>query len=182
MAVVTLHSSRFGVLEIPEEAVIEFPSGLIGLGGTRYALLARSDDSAFVWLHSLDDHELAVPVTNPFRFFDDFEVELSDEEAARIGLTEADDPTVYVTVRATDSLEDFQCEPPRADPDRRWSRPPGHQPDRRRPRPCPAVPAAGDGGAGARGLIRSPRRSCDAHHHKACRREDQGRQTTSASR
>ena len=109
MAVVTLHSSRFGVLEIPEEAVIEFPSGLIGLGGTRYALLARSDDSAFVWLHSLDDHELAVPVTNPFRFFNDFEVELSDEEAARIGLTEADDPTVYVTVRATDSLEGFSA-------------------------------------------------------------------------
>jgi len=72
MAVVTLHSSRFGVLEIPEEAVIEFPSGLIGLGGTRYALLARSDDSAFVWLHSVDDPQLAVPVTNPFRFFGDY--------------------------------------------------------------------------------------------------------------
>jgi flagellar assembly factor FliW len=106
---VTLHSSRFGVLEIPEEAVIEFPSGLIGLGGTRYALLARNDDSAFVWLHSLDDPDLAVPVTNPFRFFDGFEVELADEEAARIGLTEADDPAVYVTVRATDSLEGFSA-------------------------------------------------------------------------
>jgi flagellar assembly factor FliW len=106
---VTLHSSRFGVLEIPEEAVIEFPSGLIGLGGTRYALLARNDDSAFVWLHSLDDPDLAVPVTNPFRFFDRFEVELSDEEAARIGLTDDDDPTVYVTGRATDSLEGFSA-------------------------------------------------------------------------
>ena len=73
---VTLHSSRFGDLEIPDEAVIEFPNGLIGLGGTRYALLARNDDSAFVWLHSLDDPDLAVPVTNPFRFFDNFEVEL----------------------------------------------------------------------------------------------------------
>ena len=66
--------------------MIEFPNGLIGLGGTRYALLARSDDSAFVWLHSLDDPDLALPVTNPWRFFDDYEVELSDDEAARIGL------------------------------------------------------------------------------------------------
>jgi flagellar assembly factor FliW len=106
---VTLHSSRFGVLEIPDEAVIEFPSGLIGLGGTNYALLARNEDSAFVWLHSLDDPDLAVPVTNPFRFFTAFEVELSDEEAARIGLSETDDPAVYVTVRATDSLEDFSA-------------------------------------------------------------------------
>jgi flagellar assembly factor FliW len=106
---VTLHSTRFGVLEIPDEAVIEFPNGLIGLGGTRYALLARNEDSAFVWLHSLDDPDLAVPVTNPFRFYNDFEVELSDDEAARIGLSDTDDPAVYVTVRATDSLEDFSA-------------------------------------------------------------------------
>jgi flagellar assembly factor FliW len=106
---VTLHSSRFGVLEIPDEAVIEFPSGLIGLGGTRYALLARNEDSAFVWLHSLDDPDLAIPVTNPFRFFTTFEVELDDDEAERIGITDADDTAVYVTVRAADALEDFSA-------------------------------------------------------------------------
>jgi flagellar assembly factor FliW len=106
---VTLQSSRFGALEIPDEAVIEFPSGLIGLGGTRYALLARNEDSAFVWLHSLDDADLAVPVTNPFRFFASFEVELDDDEADRIGLSDADDTAVYVTVRAADALEDFSA-------------------------------------------------------------------------
>jgi flagellar assembly factor FliW len=106
---VTLRSSRFGVLEIPDEAVIEFPSGLIGLGGTRYALLARNEDSAFVWLHSLEDPELAIPVTNPFRFFTSFEVELDDNEADRIGLSDDDDTAVYVTVRAADALEDFSA-------------------------------------------------------------------------
>jgi flagellar assembly factor FliW len=106
---VTLHSSRFGVLEIPDEAVIEFPSGLIGLGGTRYALLARNEDSAFVWLHSMDDPELAIPVTNPFRFFASFEVELDDVEADRIGISDDDDTAVYVTVRAADALEDFSA-------------------------------------------------------------------------
>jgi flagellar assembly factor FliW len=106
---VTLQSSRFGALEIPDEAVIEFPSGLIGLGGTRYALLARNEDSAFVWLHSLEDPELAVPVTNPFRFFASFEVELDDDEADRIALSDADDTAVYVTVRAADALEDFSA-------------------------------------------------------------------------
>jgi len=103
----TLHSTRFGRLEVPEEAVIEFPNGLIGLGGTKYALLARSEDSAFIWLHSVEDPELAIPVTNPWRFFEDFEVELSDEEADRIGITDADQTSVYVTVRAAESLEDF---------------------------------------------------------------------------
>lgn len=104
---VTLNSTRFGRLEIPDEAVLSFPAGLIGLGGTRYALLARDDDAAFVWLHSLDDPQLAVPVTNPWRFFSSYEVELSDEEAERIGIQDASATSVYVTVRAAEALEDF---------------------------------------------------------------------------
>ena len=106
---VTLHSTRFGRLEVPADAVIEFPNGLIGLGGTHFALLARSEDSAFIWLHSMDDPELAIPVTNPWRFFGDFELELSDDEAARIGITDADQTSVYVTVRAAEELEDFHA-------------------------------------------------------------------------
>ena len=106
---VTLHSTRFGRLEVPAEAVIDFPNGLIGLGGTRYALLAKAEDSAFIWLHSLDDPEIAIPVTNPWRFFGDFEVELSDEEAERIGITAAEQTSVYVTVRAAEELEDFHA-------------------------------------------------------------------------
>src|SRR4051812_17723934 len=93
----TLESSRFGTVEVPNEAVVEFPTGLIGLGGSRYALLARSEESTFVWLHSLEDPELALPITNPWRFFSSYEVELSDDEAARIGVTAAEETAVYVT-------------------------------------------------------------------------------------
>ena len=35
----TVESTRFGTLEIEPEAVLSFPRGLIGLGGSRYALL-----------------------------------------------------------------------------------------------------------------------------------------------
>ena len=104
---VTLHSTRFGVLEIADEAIIEFPRGLIGLGGTRYTLVARADASAFVWLHSLDDAALAIPVTNPWGFFADYVVELSDDEAERIGVGDPEAASVYVTVRAGGALEDF---------------------------------------------------------------------------
>ena len=105
---VTLHSTRFGVLEIPPEAVLEFPRGLIGLGGSRYTLVG-ADASAFVWLHSLDDPGLAIPVTNPWRFFSDYVVELSDDEAERIGVGDPEDASVYVTVRAAGALEDFSA-------------------------------------------------------------------------
>jgi flagellar assembly factor FliW len=104
---VMVESSRFGSIEIAPEAVIEFPAGLIGLGGSRYALLADEEEATFLWLHSLDDGELALPVTNPFLFFGSYEVVLGDAEAERIGITDPTDADVYVTVRAAEKLEDF---------------------------------------------------------------------------
>jgi len=106
---VTFASTRFGEVEVPDDAVLEFPAGLIGLGGRRYTLLARSEDAAFVWLHSLDDPAIALPLTNPWEFFSSYEVEIADDDAERIGISEDDDTAVYVTVRAAESLEDFSA-------------------------------------------------------------------------
>jgi flagellar assembly factor FliW len=89
--------------------VLEFPSGLIGLGGTRYTLIAREESAPFLWLHSLDDPSLAIPVTNPWFFFSSYEVEVSDSEAERIGVTDPSQADVYVTVRAGESIEDFRA-------------------------------------------------------------------------
>lgn len=103
----TVHSSRFGELEVPEEAVIDFPDGLIGVGGRRFALLTREESGAFRWLQEVDEAELALPVTDPFAFFPDYEVQISDAEAARIGIAEAGDADVLVIVRAAAALEEF---------------------------------------------------------------------------
>jgi flagellar assembly factor FliW len=104
---VTFDSMRFGTLEVTTDSLVEFPSGLIGLGGSQYVLLAREEESAFVWLHSVEDPSLALPVCNPFRFFEDYEIVLSDAEAERIGISDPTQCDVYVTVRAAESLEDF---------------------------------------------------------------------------
>ena len=106
---VSIDSTRFGRIEIQDEAVVEFPGGLIGLTGKRYALVAREENGAFQWLHSLDDPSLAIPVTNPFMFFPTYEVEISSTEAERIGITEPEQADVYVTVRAGEQLEDFRA-------------------------------------------------------------------------
>jgi flagellar assembly factor FliW len=103
----TIESSRFGRLEIDPASVLEFPEGLIGLGGSRYALIAADPDAPFAWLQSVDDPSLALPVTNPHRFFADFAVEVVDEDAERLGLDTTSAMDVYVTVRAAPSIEDF---------------------------------------------------------------------------
>ena len=106
---VNIESTRFGALEVPDDAVLDFPNGLIGLGGTRYTLIAREESAPFMWLHSLDDPSLAIPVTNPWFFFSSYEVEVSDSEAERIGVTDPSQADVYVTVRAGETIEDFRA-------------------------------------------------------------------------
>ena len=104
-----LKSTRFGDVELEDEAVVEFPSGLIGLRGHRYALLPHGPDGVFVWLHSMDDPDLALPVTRPWGFFPSYEVELSDSEAERIGVSDPAQAEVYVTVRAAEEAENFSA-------------------------------------------------------------------------
>jgi flagellar assembly factor FliW len=105
----TIESTRFGSLEIADDAVIEFPNGLIGLGGSRYVLIAREESAPFLWLHSVDDPSLAIPVTSPWQFFASFEVEINDSEAQRLGISDPSDAEVLVTVRAGESIEDFRA-------------------------------------------------------------------------
>ncbi len=106
MSTLTFESSRFGTVEIAADAVIEFPAGLIGLGGSRFALVSADTDGAFHWLHSLEDASLALPVTNPWLFFDDYEVALSDADTARV---DSETPDVWVTVRTGAAPQDFSA-------------------------------------------------------------------------
>lgn len=103
----TIDSARFGRVEIDPSTVIEFPEGLIGLGGSRYALLTNDPGSPLMWLHCIDDPTLSLPVTEPHRFFSGYEVQLSDEDAERLALDDSTPVDVYVTVVAASALEDF---------------------------------------------------------------------------
>jgi len=106
MSTVTIDSPRFGTLQIASDDVIEFPHGLIGLGGSRFAIVER--EGSFSWLHSIDEPSLALPVTNPWDFFADYSVELSDEDSEPITADPAD-VAVWVTVRAGAELADFHA-------------------------------------------------------------------------
>jgi flagellar assembly factor FliW len=98
---VTFESIRFGTVVIEPEDVIEFPLGLIGLGGLRYALIDRNPGTGFLWLHAVDDPALALPVVRPEQFFSTFALEIAPEDRERTGIEDATGAELYVTVRAT---------------------------------------------------------------------------------
>ncbi len=100
-------SARFGEIQVLVASIVDFPDGLVGIGGSRYALLCTDSDSAFVWLQSMSDPGISLPLTNPHRFFADFEVQLADEDADRLGLSHGEPADVFVTVTAREALADF---------------------------------------------------------------------------
>lgn len=102
----TYPTARFGPVDVIVESIIEFPDGLIGLGGSRYALLSTDPSSPFLWLQSLDNESIALPVANPHRFFGDFVVELTDSDAALLGFDDGVPADVYVTVTASSVVSD----------------------------------------------------------------------------
>src|SRR5438445_958140 len=97
-----IDSTRFGVVEVREEATLVFPDGLPGLPGERWALLAKSEESPFYWLHSMERADLALPVTNPWLFFGDYDVRVPDEDARRLGLASADDALILCVDQGSD--------------------------------------------------------------------------------
>jgi flagellar assembly factor FliW len=108
MSTLTIESTRFGTLEIASEDVVEFPNGLIGLGGKQFVIVPAGNGGAFSWLHSIDDPSLALPIANPWHFFGDYVVDLSDADSAPITADPAD-VAVWVTVRAGAELADFHA-------------------------------------------------------------------------
>jgi flagellar assembly factor FliW len=103
----TFGTSRFGPVDVLVDSIIEFPDGLIGLGGSRYALLSTDPGSPFLWLQSLDNESVALPVTNPHRFFKEFAVELMEGDAERIGFDDGLPADVYVTVTASSNVNEI---------------------------------------------------------------------------
>ncbi len=102
-----IQSTRFGPIEIREDAVLTFPDGLPGLRGQEWAFVAKSDDSPFYWLHSLEDPDVAVPVTSPWLFFRDYEVRVPETEARSLGLDDPNNAYIVCVVRATENIADF---------------------------------------------------------------------------
>jgi flagellar assembly factor FliW len=101
-----IESTRFGTLEIRDDAVLSFPEGLPGLPGERWALVSKDEDSPFFWLHSVDHADIALPVTSPWLFYSNYEVRVADEEARRLGLRDAGDAYIVCVVRATEQPAD----------------------------------------------------------------------------
>ena len=98
--IVKINTSRFGEVEIDENAIFDFVLPIIGFHDlTKYTIIDYKPDSPFKWLQSVEEGDLAFPITLCSFFGIDYQFDIPDEEAEKLGIESADD--VFVCNIAT---------------------------------------------------------------------------------
>ncbi len=94
-----IKSERFGVVELDDDAMLDFPSGIIGFPREQtFALIPHQGSTYLAWLQSAQNPALAFPVVSA-HFFADTYPDVSVPDAARAaGLRGADDEFAVLAV------------------------------------------------------------------------------------
>jgi flagellar assembly factor FliW len=99
-----INTTRFGSIEVAEDAIFQFPHGLYGLEQRRDFCLLRHDEAGrFNWLQSFDEPALAMLVADPFQFFSDYEVVIADPVSELLRVVTPAEVTPYVTVTLSEA-------------------------------------------------------------------------------
>lgn len=94
----SINTSRFGELFYNEEDVIAFPRGIPGFERSHSWALAGEDEDLIKWLQSLDDPDLALPITTPDVVMPDYNARIPDDELEMLGEIESKSDLALLSV------------------------------------------------------------------------------------
>ena len=105
-----IKSTRFGEFEVPEDLVVQFPEGLPGFEDQKqFAFLPYTvdeDNSPFAYMQSVQDPDLTLLLADPFLFFKHYSLDLNDEDAAQLGLSDSEETAgVYGVVAVPEKID-----------------------------------------------------------------------------
>jgi flagellar assembly factor FliW len=85
--------------------IIQLPLGLLGFENVKqYVLLTNPAEEPFMWFQMMDDTRRAFLVAPPARLVPDYQPDISDDDAAFLGITDPSDAVVLniITLRGDD--------------------------------------------------------------------------------
>lgn len=102
---VTVETTRFGIVEVGADEVIEFPKGLLGFENRRqFIIVANDEHEPFAFLQSVDDPGLAFVMVNPRLFFPNYKVQVDRPEIAELSVTNLNRIDTWVIVTVPDDI------------------------------------------------------------------------------
>ena len=97
-----IENTKLGDIEIDDARIVTLPEGILGFSDARrYTVLDIRKGSSLKWLLSIDRPELALVVTDPYAWFPEYRMPLTDSDAAALAFREDDELSVMaiVTIR-----------------------------------------------------------------------------------
>jgi flagellar assembly factor FliW len=92
-----IQTKRFGELDLDQEAFIDLPEGLVGLDSIKqFCLIEESPDKPLKWMQVINEPGLAFVVSDPYDFYPDYELEVSDSDIAQLGIEKPEEVAVLV--------------------------------------------------------------------------------------
>ncbi|MBD3169277.1 MAG: flagellar assembly protein FliW [candidate division Zixibacteria bacterium] len=92
-----VYTSRFGEIEYIEKDMIIIPRGLFGFEHLHeYLIVERENSRPFVWLQSIENPGLALPIVDPLYFKPDYEVKIHLNELKEIDVHEISQARTFV--------------------------------------------------------------------------------------
>ena len=91
-----------GEVEITEDDIIHFEKGIPAFENEKqFVIIPMGEDAPFFLLQSVQTVEVAFIIVNPFQFFFDYEVKLTDAIISELGIEKEEDVAIYciLTVR-----------------------------------------------------------------------------------
>ena len=109
-----INTKWFGTVEIDDAKVITFEKGLIGFEDcTRFAIVYETEDKKekpIMWLQSLDEQALALPIIKPEYIVDEYAPDVEDELVYKMGENvKSDDLMIFVTMTVPSDLTKMTC-------------------------------------------------------------------------
>ena len=102
-----IQTSRFGDIEVDENQILIFPSGLVGFSEDRRFVI-REDDAAapFLWLQSVDNNGLAFVMIEPHVSVTNYELELTKDHLRKLNAENIENLRVFVLVTMAKEMKD----------------------------------------------------------------------------
>jgi flagellar assembly factor FliW len=92
-------TSRFGIIELADDDIIQFPEGLLGFNDLRrFVLLDDPNDEIFAWLQSCEDGGIAFPVLEPELFSSNYVVGLTKGDLEALSLKSVEESRSFAII------------------------------------------------------------------------------------
>lgn len=91
----------FGEVDLPEEKILTFDRGLIGLSDYKqYTILydVEKEETNICWLQSVDEPTLALPIIKPLLVKEDYNPVVEDELLTHIGELTEENLVIFLTM------------------------------------------------------------------------------------